>query len=119
MILTKSSRAKSRSFIIHPEVKLLIRRLSINLMKAAYVRGTSALELNPENVRKHFALKESYLGILAYESLKTLQSNRRTRTEDLSVNLVYLSARYLYVEAIKQIQERFVLTTKCSCTLIC
>ena len=108
MILTKSSRGKSRSFIIQPEFRLLIRKLLMNLMKAAYVRGTSALELNPENVREYFALKELYLGILACESLETLQSDQRTRTEDLSVNLVYLSARCLYVEAIKQIQPRFV-----------
>ena len=107
-ILTEYSRAKSRSSIIQPEVKLLIRRLSINLTKAAYVRGTFVLNLNPENVREYFALEELYLGIPACESLEMLPSNQRTRTEDLSVNLVYLSARCLYVEVIKQIQQRFV-----------
>ena len=69
-------------------------------MKAAYVRGTSALELNPENFREYFALEELYLGIIASESLETLQPNQRTHTADLSVNLEYLLARCLYVEAI-------------------
>ena len=51
-------------------------------MKAAYIRVTSALELNPENVREYFALEELYLEIpaceLASELLAFVSSNRST-----------------------------------------
>ena len=64
----------------------------MSFMKASRVRRTCALGLDPENVREYLALEEVYLGMLAYESLETLQSDRRTPTDNLSINFVYESA---------------------------
>ena len=89
------------------EVEILLRKLAMNFMKTSYVRSTSPLNLDPDNASEYLAVEDVYLGVAAHESLQTLQSDPSTKADEREVKVIYECARKLYVEAVKQIKQRF------------
>jgi hypothetical protein len=72
-------------------------------MKGAYVRKTPAFQINPQLQKEQVALKQVYLGVDATDFLLNVPNK-----EDGEVDKLLESARSFYIEAIEQIQKRFV-----------
>lgn len=88
------------------EVDKLIKSLCLDFMEVEYVRGTEALKINPSRKDKQLPVNKVYLGILASDTIDSIRAELGETNPDIP--LFYSQCREFLIEAVKQIQLRFV-----------
>ena len=89
------------------ELEILLRKLTMNFMMTKYIRSTSLLNLYPDKAIEYLPAENVYMRITAHESLQALQSNPTTKADKREVKAIYECYCKLYVDAMKQIKQRF------------
>ena len=76
-------------------------------MNTSYIKSTVPLNLEPEKASKFLPAEDMYFGMTAHKSLQNLYSIPSTKADELEVKVNYEPTRKLYVEAMKQLKQRF------------